>query len=144
MKLACESASSCTKPCASLKNPPGNFPVRRSLWADVRRKQTGVRKQLSTFKTLVCAFESRAQPKVQHSPSRRRSSFPPLSPNLAPIHAIEGATIRLRVLWRPTGYSAAHPSASRMASSSRRTASWRTGWTPSSNKQNTAASQPTG
>ena len=80
-KPAREPASSCPKPCASLKKAPENFPARRSLLALVKRKQTVVRDRLSLRNLPVCAFDSRAQGFCTPL-ARRRSSGPLSSPNL--------------------------------------------------------------
>ena len=58
----------------------------------------------STTTTTAQGFSSRL--------ARRRSSFPPPSPNLVLTHPIERATARLRVLLRPTRLSAALHTAS--------------------------------
>ena len=96
VKLANNSASSCRKPCASLKNTPRILAVRRSL-SLIRKKHAAARDQLSPQKLPVRAFDSRAQGFIT-TLARQRSSFPPLSPNLLLTHSIKRATVLLRVM----------------------------------------------
>ena len=106
-------ASSRPKTCASLKNTPSILPDRRSLLALVGRKHIVVRISFPLRSLPVCAFDSRAQGFIIPL-GRRRSSCPPPSSNLVLTHPIERATVRLRVLQRPTRLFATVSPASRV------------------------------
>ena len=83
--MAREPASSCPRPCASLKNAPRILPVHRSWLALVGGKQTVVRYRLFLRNLPVRAFNSHAQ--AFSTPlDRRRSSYPPPSPKLGRTH----------------------------------------------------------
>ena len=75
MKVARESASSRPKPCASLKNAPGIFPVRHFLLALVGRKQTVVRDQLFPRKSPGSRLLF-SRTRVQHSPDSSTIELP--------------------------------------------------------------------
>ena len=113
MKPGREPASSRPKPCESLTNAPRSLPVRRSLMALVRRKQTLARGQFSPRNLPVRAFDSRTQG-FSTPLARERSSFPPPSSNLLLSRLLEHVTVRLRMLLRPTRLSATVPPASRV------------------------------
>ena len=87
MKPARDSASSRSKPCASLKNPHESCPF-AAPYGLVGRKMTVFRYQVYLRNLPVRAFDSRAQ---GSSPpmARRRSSCPPPSANLVRTHPIE-------------------------------------------------------
>ena len=139
MKPACERKFSRPKPCASLKNAPRILPVRRSLLALVGRKHTALRDQFFFFlKNLpIRAFNSRVQG-FSTPLARRRSSFPPPSPNL----------VRTRPIERYQALRDSAPCLSR-ATTSRRAPNWNseeahTWGTPFSTNHTAAASQPAG
>ena len=126
------------------ENTPGILPVRRSQLALVGRKQTAVRDiSFSLGNLSVRACDSRAQA-FSTSLARRRPRCLPRSPNLVLTRLLERATVRLRVLMRPTRISATVPPASRVPSTSdrqqigaRKRHIWRT---QSSTNQTAAAS----
>ena len=101
MKLAREPASSRPKPCTSQKSAPRTH-ARSLLFVGSRRKKTD-RSQTSYFlfetNSPVRAFDSRAQG-LSTPLARRRSSYPPPTPNLVFIHPTVryiGTSVRLRV-----------------------------------------------
>ena len=94
MKLAREPASSRPKPCTSQKSAPRTH-ARSLLFVGSRRKKTD-RSQTSYFlfetNSPVRAFDSRAQG-LSTPLARRRSSYPPPTPNLVFIHPTEGTSV---------------------------------------------------
>ena len=146
VKPAREPAFSRSKSCASLKNAPGILSVRRSLLALIGRNRPCSEISLPLRNLPVRAFDSRAQG-FSTLLARRRSSCPPLSPNLVITHPIEYVTLRLRMLLRPTRLSATVPPASGVPSTPKghRVGAWkrRTGWTPSSTNQTAVTFQST-
>ena len=90
MKPAREPASSCPKPCASLKNPPKSCTFAASCRHSHEEKRPWSEIRFPLRNYLVRAFDSRAQG-FSTLPARQRSSSPPSSPSLVRTHPIDQA-----------------------------------------------------
>ena len=113
MKLGPEPASAHPKARVFFVRAPGILPVRRSRLALLGRILAVVTNQFF-FKNLpVLTFDLRGQG-FRTPLARRRSSYPPSSPNLVLTHPTVSTATRLRVLRHPIRLSVTISPASRV------------------------------